>query len=88
MLLKRTARSKGNPVTMVLCIIIALTAFSFCPCNYIKEESSAVGGAHMGAKSLFIPFDIPNRAPPLGGVAGCVHCGKKAEAYTLFGRSY
>ena len=42
----------------------------------------------MGAKSLCIPFDLPKRAPPLEGVADCVHCVKKPEAYTLFGRSY
>ena len=85
--LRRTARSKGNPVTVVLCYT-ALTAFFFCPCNNNREESSAGGGAQMGAKSLCIPFDLPKRAPPLGGVAGCVHCVKKPEAYTLFGRSY
>ena len=42
----------------------------------------------MGAKSLCIPFDLPKSAPPLEGVASCIHCNNKAEAYTLFGRSY
>ena len=38
----------------------------------------------MGAKSLCIPFEQPKMAPN----QCCLKCGKKAEAYCLFGRSY
>lgn len=38
----------------------------------------------MGAKSLCIPFEQPE----LEKGAKCVGCGKDAEFYTLFGRSY
>ena len=85
--LRRTARGKGNPVAMGVWVI-CFSTLSSCPCNYNREEPSGAGGAQMGAKSLCIPFSLPKTAPPLEGVAGCVRCGGKAEAYTLFGRSY
>ena len=74
---------------LVWCVIMYSTYLFFLfPCNYKREESSAAGGAQMGAKSLCIPFDLPKRAPPLEGVASCIYCSEKPEAYTLFGRSY
>jgi len=52
-----------------------------------KEEVTDAGGPAMGAKSLCIPFDQPKEI-----VQGqkCVHpgCGRPAQYYTLFGRSY
>lgn len=41
----------------------------------------------MGAKSLCVPFEQPEKLNP-GEM--CIHpeCGKLAESFTLFGRSY
>ncbi|KAJ1915503.1 hypothetical protein H4219_004285 [Mycoemilia scoparia] len=42
----------------------------------------------MGAKSLCIPYDQSAYPPIKAGETKCVQCGKDAECYALFGRSY
>ncbi|KHN73220.1 Bifunctional glutamate/proline--tRNA ligase [Toxocara canis] len=51
-----------------------------------REESTEIGAAAMGAKSLCIPLEQP--ADPLP--AKCIHpsCMAKPRFFTLFGRSY
>lgn len=54
---------------------------------FSREEAAEPGAPAMGAKSLCIPFKQPRDLPE-----GCLcvrpECGKKANKYTLFGRSY
>ncbi|XP_075222191.1 glutamyl-prolyl-tRNA synthetase [Lycorma delicatula] len=74
------------------CILLS----PFCgdiPCeDRIKQDSSRddnveVGAPSMGAKSLCIPFNQPQKIKPDDK---CIHpaCTNKPTAYTLFGRSY
>ena len=71
------------------CIVLApWCKHSECE-DQIKERSKGTADADakapsMGAKSLCMPFEQPTLAP--GTV--CVQCGKPAQTYCLFGRSY
>lgn len=51
------------------------------PAEGSSDESVSLS---MGAKSLCIPFEQPK----MSADQACLKCGKKAEAYCLFGRSY
>lgn len=75
-----------------LILFLILKPFAAIECEEIIKKDSARTEAvddkapAMGAKSLCIPFNQPADATTETCI--CPKCDKKANSYTLFGRSY